>query len=142
MAEGLVIGRIEVSGNTTAETTTDDTPRKLATFDTVASQNRTTCSVSTNDIIIVEAGHYHITGDISFSGSLGKTFFVSVYQDSTAVGTPVERKLGTGGDVGAAPFSAGIDCDVGDVISTYHWSDDGGVAFTAHQLSITATRVY
>lgn len=141
MSDGLTFGGIGVIDNVTAETTTDATPRKIAAFDIDGESNRTTVSAASGTITIVEAGTYDIFGHISFNATLSKTFKVQAYKDTTAIGVPLERKMGTGGDVGSASFCARNVLEVGDVISAYHWSTDGGTDLTARQISLTVTRV-
>jgi hypothetical protein len=139
--DGIAFGSIEVTGNTTAETTTDATPRKIAAFDTDGEYNRVTSAAASDQLEIDEAGTYRITGHISFSGTLSKTFVVSAAVDGTPVGTPLERKLGTGGDLGAASFCATAVLSVGALITAYHHSTDGGSAFTAKHLALCIVRV-
>lgn len=140
--EGLTFGSMLTIENVTAETTTDATPRKLASFNTNGAVNRTTVDHTTNNITIVETGIYNITCMLSFSGTLSKTFFAQAYKNITPIGIACERKLGTGGDVGSASFGApGVALTAGDTVSVYHWSDDGGTSFVAHQVCLEILRV-
>jgi hypothetical protein len=140
--EGLTIGGIGAIDNAVTETTTDATPRTIAAFDANGLSNRVTPDHATNDLTITEAGTYDIQGHVSFEGTLSKTFKVQVYVNEIASGVPLERKLGTGGDVGSASFCSIAVCAIGDKITARHWSTDGGVAFTAKQISLVATRVF
>lgn len=141
MSEGLTFAGIGATNNSTDETTTDATPRKITAFDTDGPANRVTNDASAGTLTIVEAGTYSIEGHVCFSGTLSKTFKIQVYKGTTAIGVPMERKLGTGGDVGSASFKALAVLAVGDVISAYHWSTDGGTTFLAQQIYLTATRM-
>lgn len=142
MPEGLAFGAINGVENATAEVATDATPRKIVNaFSTNVAANRVTANEAAGTLTIQEAGTYMVNGNISFSGTLSKTFYVRVYKNSSPIGTPCERKLGTGGDVGAASFCALAELVAGDVLSAYHWSDDGGTSFTAHQICLNALRI-
>ena len=141
--EGLTTGGILAVDNVTAEAITDATPRDIAAFSANTASNRVTPDHSTNDLTLTEAGTYSFSGCISFSGTLSSTFKVRIYVDGVAVGTPTERKTGTGGDIGAAPICASlITCVAGAKVTVRHWSTDGGTVFTAKQISITAERKF
>ncbi len=140
--DGLTFGSISATDNTTAEAITDATLRKITAFDTNGEGNRVTVDHTANTLTAEEAGTYKVWGTVSFSGSLSKTFLVSVYKnDATAVGVPCERKLGTGGDVGSAPFCATVQLAVGDTVSACHWSVDLGSLFTVQQIYLEMMRV-
>lgn len=141
MSEGLTFGGIGGVDNSTAEPTTDATPRKIEAFDVDGESNRMTPDASSGVITVVEAGTYDVQGHISFNATLSKTFKVRAYRNTTAIGVPLERKMGTGGDVGSASFCATSVFGVGDTISAWHWSSDGGTSFTARQMSLSAKRV-
>jgi len=135
-------GGLYVEDNSTAETTTDATPRKIGAFTTVMpSSSSCTPSATTNDITVTDAGDYVIEGTLSFSGTLSKTFEVEIYKDTTASGIKLQRKLGTGGDVGSASVKGIVTLTAGQAVSLYHSSTDGGTAFTLVNGSLTVNKI-
>lgn len=135
-------GCISVSGNVTAESTTDATPRKIAAWDTDgASNNATNDSTTNNNVTVTEAGLYFVGATVSFSGTASKTFLCEIYKQAAGTGARLSRKLGAGGDVGAAAITTLVTCAAGDALSVYHWSSDGGTAFTMTDGTLTVFRV-
>jgi len=123
-------GMLAVEGNSTAETTTDATPRKIANFGVEKDNGVATAAHATDGITVADAGDYYITAFCSFAGTLSKTFHVEIYKDTTGTGVALTRKLGTGGDVGSAGCAGIVALTAGQVVSLYHASTDGGSAFT------------
>jgi len=123
-------GSISVSGNASAEATTDVTPRKIANFDTEIDNGVAVASHASDQIAIVDAGDYYLSAFVSFSGTLSRTFVVEVYIDGIASGVKFTRKLGTGGDVGSSACGAILALSASDIVTLYHSSTDGGTAFT------------
>lgn len=131
-----------VEGNSTAEATTDATPRKIAgpTFVQKIAEGLSVDEAN-NMITIDTAGDYYVMASICFSGSLSDTFNVTIYQDTTSSNLTLERKLGTGGDIGSANVSGIISCAADEDISLYHSSSDGGNAFTATDMQLSVFRL-
>jgi len=135
-------GGLYVEDGSTAEDTTDATPRKIAGFTTaMPNGDNSTISTSTDDISVVGAGDYLVTSQISFSGSLSKTFIVEIYVEGVATDIKCERKLGTGGDVGSASVCGIVTLAANDSVSLYHSSTDGGLTFTLQNGQFTLTRL-
>lgn len=135
-------GGLYVEDGSTAETTTDATPRKIAAFTTVMPSSSTcTPSTTTDDITVTDAGDYLIEGSLSFSGTLSKTFVIEIYADAVATNIKLERKLGTGGDVGAAPVRGIVTLTAGQAVSLYQSSTDGGTTFTLQNGSLTINKL-
>ena len=137
----LIQGYMGAEDNSTAETTTDATPRKIAAFDTDGSspKNCVVDSTTDNDITISKAGYVFINCSVSFSGTASKTFVVEIYINGSPVteNAKLERKLGAAGDVGSASVSWAGPVSASDVVTIYHSSTDGGSAFTAQQLQLS-----
>ena len=137
----LISGYMGAEDNSTAEATTDATPRKIANFDTDGSSplNCVVDSTTDNDITISKAGYVTINLTISFSGTASKTFVVEIYINGAPVteNAKLERKLGAAGDVGAAAVCWSGPVSANDVVTVYHSSTDGGSAFTAQQLQLS-----
>lgn len=140
MAEGLTMGGIGAVDNSSAETTTDATPRRIAAFDVDGPANRITRSAAAGTITIIEAGTYDVVGHCCFIGTINKTYKIQVYKDTTAIGVSAERTLDGSGSIGSVAFRALGALTAGQVISAYHWSTDGGSTFTAKQIFLTAER--
>ncbi len=137
-------GTLYCEGQSTAEGTTDATPRQIVgpTFSKKGESGLTVDT--TNDYItIVDAGDYLVAGSISFSGTGNKTYKVSVYSDtSTDTNISFTRKLGTGGDVGSASIGpAVITLAAGDDVCLFHSSTDGGSAFTAAEVQLSVVKL-
>lgn len=134
-------GTLYVTGNTTAESTVDATPRKIAALDTQGVEEGLTVDEASNQITVAVAGDYLVIGSVSFSGSLSKTFNVAIYKNTSTTNLMFERKLGTGGDVGAATVSGIVTCAADDDISLYQSSTDGGTAMTITDAQLTVIRL-
>ena len=138
-------GTLYAEGQSTAESTTDATPRKIAA-PTWSKDSETGLTVDTTggDITIASdgAGDYLVSASIAFSGTASKTFTCEIYIDSTGTGMSLTRKLGAGGDVGSASIgSAVVTLAAGEEVSIYHASTDGGSAFTVVDIQLTCVRL-
>ena len=134
-------GTLYVTGNSTGESTVDATPRKIAALATKGVESGLTVDTAGNQITIDTAGDYLVISTISFSGTLTKTFNVTIYKNTSTTNLALERKLGTGGDVGSAAVSGIVTCAADDDISLYQSSTDGGTAFTALDAQLSVVRV-
>jgi hypothetical protein len=75
---------------------------------------------TTSNMTIEADGTYAVLGMFSFSGTGNKTFELGAFTNDSAspiLNASVRRKLGAGGDVGAAAFTAIIDLDIGDIVN-------------------------
>ena len=135
-------GGLYVEDGVTAETTTDATPRKIGGFTTVMPSSSTcTPSATTDDITVTDAGDYLVTAQMSFSGTLSKTFVIEIYNGGIATNLKCTRKLGTSGDVGSASVVGIITLAAADYISLFHSSTDGGTTFTLADAQLTITKI-
>jgi len=129
-----------VEGGSTAEATVDATPRKIAAFTTKGPEVGVTSSTTTDNVTVAEAGDYFVSANVSFSGTLSSTYNVTVYIDTTSTNLTLERKLGTGGDVGSAGLSGLVTCAAGEAISLYQSTADGS-AMTVTDAQLTVIRM-
>ena len=111
-------GMISVEGGSTAETTTDATPRKIAKFTAEKDNGVATAAHATDGITVADTGDYYISAFVSFSGTLSKTYHVEVYKGASGTGVALTRKLGTGGDVGSASCAGIVALTALDVVRT------------------------
>lgn len=140
LVNDTVYGMIYVTANSTAETTVDTTPRKIAAFDSDGPENGIDADHTTDDITCDTAGTYKITASVSFSGTLSSTFNVEIYKNTTGTGFVLERKLGTGGDIGNSAVVGIVNCAATDTFSLYQYTADGS-AMTIHAAQLTAHRL-
>lgn len=106
-----------------------------------------TPAFGSNEITINTAGVYRVDVDVDFSGTNSKTYLVAVYNDVGAgyvdAGLArLNRKLGTGGDVGSGRMHGHISLDPTDKVCAFVWSTDGGTAFVPHEATISIKRVF
>jgi hypothetical protein len=139
-AEGY--GIMSVQAGVTGEATVDATPRKIAAWNTDGlSQNMTVDSTTGNDITADIAGKYLVTLSLSFSGSANKTFRAEIYKNGGASGFASSRKLGGGGDEGTVDAFAILALAIGDTVSVFQSSTDGGSAMTVTEGQLLAHRI-
>jgi hypothetical protein len=105
-----------------------------------------TADYANGEITVDVDGTYFVDLSVCFSGTANKTFKMAVYKDIGAgyvnAGLPrVERKLGTGGDVGASSISGFVDLDATDSLAVYVWSTDGGTSFVPQEANFVVKRV-
>jgi len=134
-------GTLYVTGNSSAESSVDATPRQIAALATKGVEVGLTVDTANKYITINTAGDYLVVASISFSGTLSKVFNVAIYKNTSSTGFMLERKMGTGGDVGAGSVNGIVTCAVGDDISLYQSSTDGGTAFTATDAQLSVIRL-
>lgn len=105
-----------------------------------------TVAHANDEMTIVTDGVYRVEWDACFIGTNSKTYLLALYVDTGGgyadAGLPrIERKLGTGGDVGSAHMHGEVSLGAGDKIAIYSHSSDGGTAFTLKEGSFTAKRI-
>jgi len=135
-------GCLGVEAGATGEATVDATPRKIAAWNVDGLSSGTTPDEATgNDITINVAGTYFIQANISFSGDASDTYQVEIYKNGVATGFALDRKLGTGGDVGNAACGGIVACVATDTIELYQSSSTGGVTLTVTEATLAVTRI-
>lgn len=135
-------GVMSVQGASTAESTTDGTPRKVAAWTTDGlEQNMTVDKTTGNDITANVAGTYDVEASISFSGSASKTYMIEIYKNGSATGFAAKRKLGAGGDVGDVSLSGIVALAATDRLQLYQWTTDSGGVITIAEAQLIAVRI-
>jgi hypothetical protein len=140
----MAFGGIYLKVDTGAqEPTTDATPRKVTAFNaSMPCYQGFHVDPDNNELRPKRTGEYFLQlCNVSFSGTPSKTFYCGIYVDDQPTGYVLDRKLGAGGDVGASSAGGFFPVKAGQSIHIRHWSDDGGVAFTAHTLQLTAVEL-
>jgi len=90
------------------------TPATLTLFDTDGINSNATPDQANNRITIVEDGDYDIDFSISFSGGNNITYTLVIAVNGVAQNNgKLQRKLGTGGDVGSGSFSCLLSLTAG-----------------------------
>ncbi len=132
---------MSVQAGSSAEGTTDATPRKIAAWNTDGLENNMTVDSTTgNDITADIAGTFVVMVSCSFSGTGNKTYQIEIYKNGSATGFAADRKLGSGGDVGAITIHGLIALAATDTVELYHSSSDGGTAFTVTEAQMAINR--
>ena len=118
-----VYGGIYCTGNTNATTiSTQNTWYQIACFDTNGPSSETTPDHTNDHVLIDETGFYKILFTASFSGGAGKTYELQVKTSNGATGYEnihTERKLGSGGDIGACSGHGHTLLTAGDTVELW-----------------------
>jgi hypothetical protein len=134
-------GGLELVEGVTAQTVTA-TPTKMTGWGANALSVGVTPGFATNDITIDVDGVYDVEWFVCFSGSASDVFYVAPYVDGVTQNSPrVDRKLGTGGDVGSSSMKTRLSLSAAEVVSLFVWSDTGGTSFLPHNASFMIKRV-
>lgn len=114
-------------GDTPAGQTIGTSYTKIDQFQNNGSSSGVTPDHTNDQITIDTPGVYKITVDgLSYSGTANTTFNVTLYIDGVQEASVFnERKLGTAGDVGCAPFGGPISCPNGTEVLDLRVKADG-----------------
>lgn len=132
-------------GASTSQTVTA-TPTKMTGWSSNGISSGLTPDHTSDDVLIDVDGVYRINWGACFSGTNSKTYFIAIYKDVGAgfidAGLPrIERKLGTGGDVGSSHMHGNISLSATDKVAAYVWSSDGGTSFVPQEASLSINRI-
>ncbi len=133
-------GCITLADGSAAEATTDATPRKIAAWATNGLSRNMINDHTSDDIEVLYQGAYFISFTASFEGTNTKHYHMEIYVDSTGSGSVTERTIGAS-DAGAVSATAILQLVPGEKVSLYHWSPDGGSAFTMTQGTLAVIRL-
>lgn len=108
---GLYINNSSAQLSSTSSATliigwTDITPAKNVTISTAG-----------GSLTMLVNGVYKVDASMSFSGGVSAEYTVLLYKDDVNTGFGFTRKLGTGGDVGAASLHGILSCSVSSVLA-------------------------
>jgi hypothetical protein len=134
-------GTLYAENNATAEPIVDNVPRKVTAFTDKGVESGVTLDLVNSQITINIAGDYMVTGGISFSGDSSDTYYVQIYKNLADTGLELERKMGTGGDVGNSNLAGLVTCVIGDDISLWQSSPSGGANMLITHAQLTVVRV-
>ncbi len=136
-------GVMSVQAGSSGEATVDGTPRKIAAWNTDGVELNVTVDSTTGNDITIDAGAngvYHVMAKVSFTGSAAKTFQLEIFKNGAATGFAVDRKMGSGGDVGSAMVCALVTLVATDTIEVYQSSSDGASAMTVTEAQLIIHR--
>jgi len=134
-------GCLGVEAGAAAEAAVDATPREIAAWNGNGISLLTTPDHTQNQIEIDSDGVYQLTAHLSFSGTASKTYQLEFYKNAVATGFAVDRKLGSGGDLGAVPLVGMLALLDDDILTVYQSSSDGGSALTVTEAQFTVHRI-
>lgn len=145
LAAGDAWGEIYIDEGVTAQVGIDTTPTIMTAWNAATGFNgeslNTTPAKASNKITVNSTGTYLIIFTISASGDANDTFHWEIYIDGVASDRSVARKIGSGGDIGAASFSALLALTSGEDVEIYVDSDDAsGSSLTVQHASLIVER--
>lgn len=127
VAPGVEYGGIRVANGVTAQTGITTTPVLLTAFTTNAPASALITPDQANDNITVNhTGTYFITFGTAFSGTGNSVVQMHVRVDAAETDIGFIRKLGAGGDSGAAHCSGILALTTGAVVTIYVETDNAG----------------
>jgi hypothetical protein len=121
--EDMLYGEIYVTGGSTSQDNIDTTYQQLTAFATDGLYNGVTVSSTDDDLEIDVAGKYRVFLDLKFSATVATEWTFAIYKNGsiTTIVRPVlasAEQLSLSGRL--------LDLSVGDVLTVYVKSDDGG----------------
>jgi hypothetical protein len=117
---------------------------QITVFDTNGAAAQDVTPDHTNDHLTVDvAGTYAVYADISFSGGSTDTYSFALFKNNgaTQLGARTTRKMGTGGDVGAAPALAIVDLEVNDTVEVWIQNESSTGAATVQDAVLAVAGV-
>jgi hypothetical protein len=149
-ASDMVIhyGEVYTNGNSVATVLTlTDTWYQFLGFDTNGVSQGTTPDHTNDHITVDQAGTYKVELSVSFSSSTGSdTYEIQVFKNNGTTGLAnvhMERKLGTGGDIGAAQCGGLHTFAANDTVEVWIKSvaAGGGEQVTIKDANLNLTRL-
>ena len=134
-------GCLGVEAGAAAEALVDATPRKIAAWNGNGISLLTTPDHTQDQIEIDSDGVYQLTAHLSFSGTASKTYQLEIYKNGIGTGFAVDRKLGSGGDLGAVPLVGMLALLDDDILTVYQSTSDGGSVLTITEAQFTVHRI-
>ncbi len=133
---------MSVQGGSSAEATTDATPRKIAAWNTDGiSKGMVVDSTTGNDITAVVGGVFEIEAALSFTGTASKRLDLEIYVGGNATGFAAGRMLDAAGALGPVSIVGDVRLIAGDTVEVYHSTPDGGSAMTVVEAQLTVNRI-
>ncbi|MCP3977222.1 MAG: hypothetical protein GY720_22260, partial [bacterium] len=144
---GLAHGDISVLGNAVATAiAAKDTYYQVTVFDTNSATEFLVDADHTNDHIQVdEAGTYLASLSASFNGNANNEYHLQLHKNNGATAfanVHISRKIGNGGDVGAAAVVGLVQLSANDTVELWVENKTGGNDMTIFESNISLVRVY
>jgi len=138
-ASSAFYGEISVANNAVGQTlTTADTAEQITQFADDGQSNGVTTDALNDEMTIDNTGVYEILVSMSFAGTANIEYeiFVAV-DDVQQTDIQCQRKLGGGGDVGAATITGILSLTAGEVLTLWASAGSDASDFTAGQLNFS-----
>jgi hypothetical protein len=141
-----VYAEIYVNSNATIQVVaTGGGYTQVTNFSANGDSSQCTADFANNKITLTKNGEYRLASHISFTGSgNGNTWFGTIFADGSELSDiHFERKIGTGGDHGAAGVAGFYSCTNApiDIDLRMRHDDVGNLNLTATYLNINAHRI-
>lgn len=114
---------------------------KLTGFANDGVSDGATADQANNRVTVDIAGTYQISLDVSFSGTLSTTFSFEIYVNGASVDIGMQRKLGTGGDVGIGACGRPVAIGAGQDVEVYVKADGSSKSITPVYMNLFVHRV-
>ena len=122
-------GTLGVTNNAIAETTVDNTFRKITAFNMAVGVHGLSVNATDDNVTIAADGTYQLVMTAKYDGS-NKTFEISIFKNGIDVGFTVSDRAG-----GDSALSATVELEDGDVLDARQRSTDGGTTLTIASLT-------
>lgn len=133
---------MSVQSGSSAEATTDGTPRKIVAWNTDGiAKGMVVDNTTGNDITAVVGGVFEIEAALSFTGTASKRLDFEIYVSGNATGFAAGRMLDGAGALGSVSMVGDVRLVVGDTVEVYHSTPDGGSAMTMVEAQLTVNRI-
>ncbi|MFC1618275.1 hypothetical protein ACFL2B_03280 [Patescibacteria group bacterium] len=139
-----VYGELYVSDNSSAQAMSSAYAQYTTSW-AVGNSSGTTPSAVNSDIAISTTGYYLVTFSGSFSGSNSETFTAQIQKNNGATdltNLTLERKLGTGGDVGSTSISGIGYFESGDTVELWIKSATDSKTMTMRQANLSVELIH
>ena len=144
-------GEINVQENATETTISSSSSDftnavQVTVFDTIGNGGtflNTTPSHTSDHITIGIAGAYYVNANLSFSGGSADDYSFAIFKNNkaTQISARTARKLGTGGDLGAACCSGIYSLEVNDTVEVWIQNETVGANATISNATLSVFKV-
>jgi hypothetical protein len=139
-------GEIYVNGNaSTTSLPSQNTWVQFVHFDTNGVAVGTTPDHTNDHITISTTGTYKVELSVSFSGTGNQTYEIQVFKNNGATGMGnihIERRLGSGGDIGASQCGGLVDLTAADTLEVWaQCTTTTGTTVTLRDATLNVVRI-
>jgi hypothetical protein len=139
-------GEVYVNGNATGTSIpSQNSWVQFTNFNTNGISRGATPDHTNDHITISETGVYKVEVSASFSGSSSQTYEIQAFKNNGTTGFTnihLERKIGTGGDIGAAQCGGLVDLTATDTVEVWvQCTSTTGTTLTLRDANLNVTRI-